>query len=408
MAREMRPDGSPDATGAAPAVSLARCTGYDDGVVDALRRLLEPLGGMSAFVRPGQRVALKPNLLRPTTPASAATTHPAVVAAVARLVHEAGGHALIVDSPGGPSTPVYVRTVHRMTGMAGAAEATGATLVDDLDAVQVAHPRGLLLHRVDLLRAAVEADVLINLPKLKTHGLVGLTVAVKNLFGLVPGVVKVAYHGRLQDPREFARGLVDVALVAGAGLHIVDAVVAMEGNGPSAGEPRQLGALLAGADPLAVDVVAAALAGIAPRTVVTTDVAAEAGLTTGLPEDVEVIGETIEALRAEPALRLPDTFARGARSAEWAEGGGARRRSVGGLLTEWLGRQLLLTPRATERCTGCGFCARHCPVGAIVVQGGRARVDGRRCIRCYCCHELCPELAMELARPRLGRLIARV
>lgn len=386
-------------------VSLARCAGYDLEEVEAsLRAALAPLGGIEAFVRPGQRVVLKPNLLRPASPDAAATTHPAVVAAVARLVVAAGAEALILDSSGGPNSTAYLTMVHRTTGMTWAAEASGARLVADLHATQVPLAKGLILHRVDLVREAIEADVLINLPKLKTHGLTGLTVAVKNLFGLVPGVAKVGYHGRMQDPEAFAKGLLDVSLASGAALHIVDAVVGMEGNGPSAGTPREVGAILAGRSALAVDTAAAALVGRDPLDVRTTRIAAEAGLCSGRIEDVEIAGDSLEGLQGAP-FRLPEGYA--------PEGHAPQRQSLfGRIATGWFSRQLLVTPQAGERCTGCGLCARHCPVDAITMENGRgvgarARMDAARCIRCYCCHELCPALAVELRKPVVGRLLGR-
>jgi len=392
-------------------VSLVACEQYDsERVEDAIRRSINLLGGIEAFVGPGQRIVLKPNLLRPSAPSAATTTHPSVVAAVARLVSEAGAQAIILDSPGGPNSAAYVRTVYRSSGMIRAAEQSGAELITNLEPTQVANPDGIVLRRLDLVRQAVEADAIINLAKLKTHSLVGLTLSVKNLFGLVPGVVKVGYHARFEEPGDFALGLLDIARVAKPVLHIIDGVVGMEGNGPSAGTPRQVGALIAGADPLNVDIVAASLIGVDPLETLTTRVAVEHGLTMGRLEDVELVGDALDALRV-PRFRLSDSQ-RSARlsgqpgaSRRGNEGNAARQSWFGRLALGWLAKQVLAVPHAGPRCTGCGFCARNCPVQAIEIVDGRARMDLSACIRCYCCHELCPELAIELRRPLLGRLV---
>jgi len=380
-------------------VSLAACPDYAvEGVETALRRLLAPLGGMGAFVAPGQKVVLKPNLLRAAAPETAITTHPVLVAAVSRIVHEAGGEPFILDSPGGPASAPYVMAVYRATGMVEAAEAGGATLITRIHSTQVPVRAGLILQHVDLVREALEADVLISLPKLKTHGLTGMSVAVKNLFGLVPGTTKVIYHRRLGNPPAMARGILDIAMTAGAALHIVDAVIGMEGNGPSAGNPRSIGALVAGSDPLAVDIVSAALVGHRPMEMLPIRLAVEAGLTTGRVADLELLGDSLEQL-AVTRFRLPDAY----------RADSARRRSF---LARWTRdrtrhEQPPVTLSASTRCTGCGLCARHCPASAIVIVDGRATMDMDRCIRCYCCHELCPSLAVDVHTAQRRRVLGR-
>lgn len=397
-------------------VSLVRCVDYDPQRVDAaVRRAVELLGGMGAYVRPGQRVLLKPNLVRPVPPERAVCTHPTVVAAVARLVVEAGGHPVIVESPGGPYSEGVLRSFYRKTEMVWAAEAGGAELNYDVEAVQVSHPDAQLLHRLDLVKPLTEVDVVINLPKLKTHNLTGLTMAVKNLFGLVPGALKIGYHAKMQERERFAHGLLDIYTYVRPALNLMDAVVAMEGDGPSGGDPRPMGALVAGADSLAVDVAGAALVGFEPMDVLTTQIAVERGLTRGRPEDIEWLGDAPDTVRLadfrrgtaseiDPGL-LPRAL-RGLLRMEPSGEGDARGRGVFRILARgWVWRQLISLPRAGSECTGCGYCARHCPVNAIEITNGRAHMDTSRCIRCYCCHELCPELAVELYRPLLGRLI---
>ena len=402
-----------------PVVSIVRCDDYGlERTEPAIRRAVDLVGGMASFVQPGQRVLLKPNLVRSMTPDRAATTHPTVVAAVARMVIESGAKPFIVDSPGGPYSTLLLRNNYRRTEMNWVAQVTGAELNLDVTSTQVPHPEGEVLHRLDIVQPLLDADVVINLPKLKTHNLTGLTLAVKNLFGLVPGAVKISYHSKMQDQARFFQGMVDILTYVRPTLNIMDAVIGMEGQGPSGGDPRGIGAIVASADALALDSVCAAMVGFAPREVGTTSVAADRGLTPGRLDGLELVGEPLEN------LLVPD-FCRGIqasvdpgmvpRAMRWLLGVSeaasdgydedATERSVMHALSHsWLWRQLVATPRAGPRCTACGYCVEHCPVDAIEIIEGRAHMDSRRCIRCYCCHELCPALAVELYRPLLGRL----
>ena len=398
---------------ARPKVALVRCPSYEMETVEAaLQRGLDAVGGMQAFVSPGQVVALKPNLVRAMTPDQAATTHPMLVAAVIRAVRSVGAEALVVDSPGGPFTPGVLKALYRKTGMDWAVREAGGTLNLDVRSVQVPVDDGRALHRIDMAAAIVEADAVINLPKLKTHNLTGLTLSVKNLFGVVPGTLKIAYHGKMQETERFCQGMLDILICTKPVLNIMDAVVAMEGNGPSGGEPRPANTLIVGADALAVDAVAAALVGLDPTDVATTAAAVRRGLTTGRLEDLELLGDALETLRVkgfrlgtnlsfDPGL-LPGFLRQllPKRDADEMERGRVRSWS-----SRWLTQQLLAYPEAGPTCTGCGYCARNCPVDAITIVNGRAEMDLKRCIRCYCCHELCPELAIDLKRSWLARRI---
>ena len=411
-----------------PIVSLVRCEDYEPARVEAcIRRALDHLGGMERFVRPGQRVVLKPNLLRPMAPGRAVSTHPSVVRAVARLVQGCGATPVIAESPGGPFTPAYLRLVYRTTGMAQVAEETGAELSYDTRTTRLPNPDGGLLRMIEVISAVAEADVVINLPKLKTHNLTRLTVATKNLFGVIPGVTKLGYHAKLRNARDFARGLVDIVRCVRPALSITDGVVAMDGNGPSGGDPFPAGVLLASADAVAEDIVAMALVGWEPLSMPTVRVAAEWGMTTGRLEDIDLRGDPLASLRlqgfrpgsatrVDPGL-LPRRLRGPLRRLVAVRSTDGRSAADGELPPEsydvttvptsirrWATLQLVVTPRAGPGCTGCGFCVKHCPVGAIELVDGRARMDAARCIRCYCCHELCPQLAVELRRPWLGRL----
>lgn len=375
-------------------VSVVACDDYGiDGVTDALNAALSPLGGMAAFVVPGQRVLLKVNLLSRALPERAVTTHPEVVRALIRSVRTAGGIPVVGDSPGGPNTLAQVRRVWGDTGIAAVCEEESAELVllDDR-CVRVAAPGGRLYSSFTIGAEVAEADVVITVPKFKTHGLMMFTGAVKNLFGCIPGLQKAQYHLTVPDRHDFGEMLVDLALACRPALSVMDAVVGMEGEGPAGGDPRHIGALLASADPFSLDVVASAMAGLDPLEVYSNRAAADRGLGPAAVEQVTVIGDWRAFAPSSFALPTRDLAAR---------------------LPVWLGRRLRTLTTARPRldrksdCTRCQVCARSCPVDAITVGADGPVFDHARCIRCYCCQELCPPQAIGLDTPLLARLMSR-
>jgi len=385
-------------------VFAAPCEDYQDAP-EALDRLLKMMSGIGRFVCAGESVILKPNLLRAARPEEAVTTHPSVVAAVGRAVVAQGARAIIADSPGSGYryTEAVLRRTYDVCGMADAAREAGAELNFDTGHEIVPHPEGRLVKRFEVITPVLRADGLINLCKLKTHVFTGMTGAVKNLFGVIPDLIKPGYHAKLADGRRFAGMLLDLADLIAPRLSIMDAVVGMEGDGPGSGDPRKVGWLLASESALALDAVAAEIMGL-PREQNPLLLEAEArGMSAARVQDVEVIGATVEELRL-PGFRLPGTRATGvgiSGSAWW-------QRPLAALLRSAMSLRPEVVP---ERCIACGACVRACPehVIALVDAGGRqaARIDQRGCIRCYCCHEMCPEDAIELRRSLLHRLANR-
>jgi uncharacterized protein (DUF362 family)/NAD-dependent dihydropyrimidine dehydrogenase PreA subunit len=315
-----------------------------------------------------------------------------VVEAMIGLVRQAGGEPFIADSPAGPiHNPVGMAALYRKSGLAEVARRTGVVLRHELDAVQVPVPEGFLLKRLDLLAAWREADTVISLPKLKTHNLTLVSGAVKNLFGLVPGLAKPGYHAKLADIDQFCDMLLDVADCVRPAFTVMDGVLALEGDGPSTGgTPRRLGLVLASTDPVALDDVMCRLIGVSPGGLALFRAAERRAR---WPVNVEVKGEPVAAVAVRD-FRLP-----AARSAARPMRGSRR-------LLKLVTRAL--TPRPVPRrgrCTACGDCAGMCPTQAIVVKDGLAVVDDGRCIRCYCCHEVCPEAAVDLRFSLTGRLL---
>ena len=382
-------------------VYAASCPDY--GQAEAcIRTLVEQMGGMGRFVRPGERIVLKANLLRAAPPESAICTHPAVVEAVARLVKEAGGTPVICDSPGGAlHKEAVLRSLYEKTGMAAAAAAAGAELSMDSSTRTVSLPEGKVLRQAEIITPVAEADGVIDLCKMKTHVLMSMTGAVKNLFGVIPGLSKVGYHATHPDHATFADVLLDLTGYVKPRLSLMDGILAMEGDGPgSSGIPRQAGLLLAAANPLALDTAAGALMNLPRQDNPVLLAAQRRGLSPNRIEDVALIGGTVEELRmadykfpASTKSNLMDFLGPLARPAE-----------------RLCKKALSQTPRIDgAKCVGCGICAKSCPGQAIAMTapGKKARISQKACIHCYCCHELCPQKAVELHQSWLGRLLTK-
>ncbi|MDR3270884.1 MAG: DUF362 domain-containing protein [Peptococcaceae bacterium] len=370
-------------------VVLKYCPDYAADVEAVLREGLAELGGMSAFVQPGQRVLLKVNLLLKKKPEEAVTTHPSVVEAVVRLVQEAGGIAVVGDSPGGPYTVKSLRAIYQRSGLLEMAERTGAILNEDVGIADVVHPEGHVVKNLTVTQSVVDADVVIPIAKLKTHVMMTFTGAVKIMFGVIPGLHKAEYHFRMPQIRDFSRLLVDIALWTKPALSIMDGIVGMEGNGPSAGKVRNVGALLISPDPFALDVVATDLIGLSPEKVPTIMVARQYGLVSSLQE-VQLLGDSKTLWQLKP-FKLP-----AGKSASFLD--------FVPLPKPW--RQYILNrlrphPRiSSERCVKCQDCLKNCPAQAIQLnERGEPEVTLAECIRCFCCQELCPQHAVQVARP---------
>lgn len=284
-------------------VTLSRCASYQRTEVEkALETLLAPAGGMAAFVSPGQKVLLKPNMLAGKEPDLAVTTHPEIVRAVIRMVQKAGGKVAVGDSPG-IGSPLQVA---KRCGILAVIEETGAEFAPFSESVHV-RPQGSTFHQLEIARDILDADVIINLPKLKTHQMMGLTCGVKNLFGAVVGMRKPRLHLQAgADKAFFALMLLELAEHIAPTLTIADAVTAMEGDGPGSGDPIQMGALLASRSPLALDTVACELVDMRQQDVWTQQVAAASHRQDSQLSQIELSGTPLEELRC-PSFRPAKT-----------------------------------------------------------------------------------------------------
>jgi uncharacterized protein (DUF362 family)/Pyruvate/2-oxoacid:ferredoxin oxidoreductase delta subunit len=283
------------------------------------------------------------------------------------------------DSPGLGD----LRKVCEKAGILAVVEEEGALLAGPDDAVTVKNNGRF--QRFEIARWAHDADVIINLPKLKTHGMTTLTGAVKNLFGCVPGKRKVQWHFNTGVNHElFMRMLVELTALLKPRLTIMDAVVGMEGNGPGSGDPRLIGAVLAGHDPVAVDVVSSLLVGVAPEKLPIMRAAAAAGVGETRLDRIKILGEQLSDVSVRH-FRLPPQAHLEWRIPEWA------RRSLKNAFTT----RPVITHAA---CIHCGICQGHCPQGAIKARGRRLEIQERNCIRCFCCQEFCPQGAITVGK----------
>ncbi len=372
------------------------CGDYDpERVFEAVRTGILALGGLEAFLRPEERVLVKPNLLKPADADSAVTTHPAVLRAVLRLLQEYGCASVrFGDSPGHDTG---AHALERL-GFREDEPVFGARLAPMSEEVRVDFPEGMTEKEFWFAREVTEADAIINVCKMKTHAMMRVTGAVKNLFGLLCGSRKAREHVKFPGVGLFARMLVDIHRCVRPRLHVMDAVVAMEGNGPGSGTPTPMGLLLFSADPVALDAVFCALIHMDPESVQTNVQGEAMGLGTWHEDRIELL----LARPGEEAAPMP--------LAAFADAFGDPDFRVDRKRTERMARSLAMVSRLSrrpvihpERCVHCGICVAHCPVPgkALSFRNGKDRppvYDRKKCIRCYCCQEMCPRKAITAGR----------
>lgn len=379
-------------------VYIVQCKSYDevDGQMTALFNLM---GGIGQFARPGERIVLKVNLLRKAKPEEAVCTHPAVAAAVAAMVKNEGASAVIADSPGGgyQYSVKSLDKIYRVSGMHQAAQQAGVELNRDTSSRPVSFAEGVLTKHFDIISPVYEANAVLNLCKMKTHMFTMMTGAVKNIFGVIPGLLKPGYHAKLRDPKRFAGMLLDLAQYISPRLSIMDAVVAMEGDGPGAGDPRPVGLLIGSENPLALDVVAGEIMGIDRSRNPIIMEAEQRELQPNRIEEIEVIGVDLKDVKVtdfkHPQLS-PGDF--GLDPMPWHQQ----------ILQPYLKSAYSARPKVIwDRCVACGTCIVGCPMEAISLVNEKAFIDDEKCIRCYCCHEVCPGEAIGLHKSWLYQVL---
>ena len=368
-------------------VAVVKADSYDQQTVEqAMQELLAHLGGMSRFIQPGDRVLVKPNMLEGVDKDKAVTTHPRVVQAVIKVVKEAGGLPFVGDSPALGNA----RKTAERTGIWDVCKAEGITLSPFQETVDVEFPEGKILRKLALAKEFIAADKVISVAKMKTHSFMGVTGGIKNLFGFIVGAGKAQCHLRMQQKGDFALLLLDLARRVAPALCIVDGITGMEGDGPRNGTPVKAGVLLAGENGFAVDMVMSKIMGFDAQSLPVAVKALAQGLVPPLA-DIELRGSAAD-LRLQ--FKAPKNLA-------------ALEDTIPPWMARLARRHLTAIPLIRENCLNCGRCLRHCPPRAISAPAGKARIDYAKCIRCYCCQELCPHDAVHLREGLLLRGLQR-
>lgn len=373
-------------------VAVVRCKTYNvEAVKPALEEAVNAVNGLD-FVKPGMKIIIKPNLVSFKKP-DAAATHPALLEALVEMLLARGADVTIGDSPGGPHSLPLLNRVYAATGM-DRVEKLGAKLNRNMNEKTVDFPEGKVLKNFTYTEYLDEADAIIDFCKLKSHGMLGMSAAVKNLFGTIPGLKKPEVHYKFQNDAEFADMLVDLNEYFKPRLAICDAVVGMEGNGPTAGTPRQIGAIIASKSTYYADVVGAELIGMNIDGLPTLQAAYERGFAPSSSKNLRVYGDiralTVDDFKAPPVRGL--SFMR-----------------KGNVLHFISKAALEHKPTLKKRfCVGCGECARMCPAKAIEMKNKKPHINREKCIRCFCCQEFCPRAAMVAHRPLAAKVLNKL
>ncbi|AFM24167.1 DUF362 domain-containing protein [Desulfomonile tiedjei] len=375
-------------------VSLRTCKNYEpESLNNVVETLLNDLGGISSFVKPGDRVLLKPNLLKSATPDEAIVTHPALVEAVAAAVLDVGASVSIGDSP-----PLgNLSRVLSKSGYDALLQRLPVKVAPFRQKISVEFTDDRLFRKIDLAQEVFEYDCVINLPKLKTHTQMVLTLGVKNLFGTLVGTDKASWHLRAgTDVDTFATVLVQIYEKVKPALTIIDGILAMEGNGPNSGTPRHLGIVGAATDAVALDSVICKLIGHDSTMLRTCVIGNALGAGTSDPEQITVVGDELRGFPLNN-FKMPESA-----TVTW-------NMSDRNPLRRFLQKHMVTVPEIDASiCERCGICANHCPPAAIREIHGKMEINRDKCISCFCCHELCSHRAVRIVQPLLGKILTRV
>jgi len=380
--------------GCKPTVGLCACPDYNEETLLCAVEELFSLCGFNGLIKPEQNILIKPNLIMGRVPERAATTHPALVGAVIVHLKSLGAQNItIADSSGGVYTTAFMRSVYRETGMAAIAEKHGITLNLDVSSSDIACTDGLRCKSFTIIKPVIDADLIINIAKLKTHMMTRFSGVTKNMFGAVPGLLKPEMHCRYPEKEAFGEMLVDLFELVKPRINIMDAVLCMEGNGPTGGSPRKMGALMGSENSYACDIAACELIHLNYKTVQYLSSAMKRGLCPPDISGIDIAGRSIAEFDKPDFLHADDG------TVDFME---FLPRFLRRPVRKWVTPKPVINPK---KCVGCSKCAESCPKKTMTVRDKKVYITYKECIKCFCCHEMCPFEAVNIKRSRLFDLL---
>lgn len=371
-------------------VYLKKCDKYNyEKIYSIIKDSIEELGGINKFIKPGEKVFLKANLLMAKKPEKGVTTHPIFIKAIANyLINENNNTVIVGDSPGGPYNKKALMKIYEECGYLKMIEKTQIKLNMNFESDKINFENGKLLNNLTVIKSILDVDKVISVAKLKTHGMMKYTGAVKNMFGVIPGVLKAEFHFRMPRVDDFSNMLIDVCLASKPVLSFIDGIVGMEGAGPSGGKLVESNVVLISSNPYELDFIATKLIKINPLSVPTINNSIKRNLSADNIENIEILGDSFYKFKIKafenPKINKIDF--------------------LDNFLPNFISKRIsnYLKPRPLfnyKKCIKCGICKEACPPNAILMEKKEyPKLIIDKCISCFCCQELCPQKAIDIKR----------
>ena len=376
-------------------VSILKCDKYNFIQIKKLiKKSLDNIGGIEKYIKKGDKVLLKVNLVIKKSPEKCATSNPVFTAAIASVLSEYGAKVIIGDSPGGPFSNILLKSLYTVCQMDKAAKFGNAKLNLNTESNIYKFPDGKILKKITVANYAKNCDKIISVCRLKTHCMTTMTGAVKNMFGIIPGTTKAEYHFNCPDVNNFAESLIDICEFSKPVLSFMDAIYGMEGEGPTAGTPRKIGAILVSENPYELDYIASKIINIKADDVPTIKLSIQRKLFN--PNNIKIIGNNYKNFVVEN-FNVPKI-----RSIYFLNSNSPK------ILKNFINKNLKPRPEFNyKKCIGCSECAKNCPPKAIKMTNKKPNIIISKCIRCYCCQELCPKEAVYIFKPFLLKILSK-